>query len=420
MDARLEAGHDEAKKRGYSRRNVLGTALAASALVAFPAVGAAAADPLAGRRLIVVFLRGGLDGLALAPAYGDPAYTEARGHLALPPPGSAGGALKLDGTFALHPALTAIQPWYHAGELALVHAVASAHRGRSHFEAQDLIENGTPTPYGAADGWLNRALGAVTSEGRRLGLALGHTTPLLLRGPAPVMAWSPSNFPKGDPDFLARLADLYEGDRVLGPALADALKGQALSAEVMGDGRGMKGGRGGYRGLQAFRIAAKAAGELLAAANGPRVAVIELGGWDSHANQGTSEGQIAALLEGLGEGLVALKDALGSAWRTSAILAMTEFGRMVAPNGTGGTDHGTAGAALLAGGAVNGGRVIADWPGLARGQLFEGRDLKPTADLRAVFKAVLRDHLRLADAAIEDRAFPQSRAARALDGLFRA
>ncbi|MBM3510138.1 MAG: DUF1501 domain-containing protein [Alphaproteobacteria bacterium] len=403
-----------------SRRAVLKAALATGALSALPRVGAAAPDPLAGRRLVLVFLRGGLDGLALAPAYGDPAYAAARRHLALPPPGSGEGALELDATFALHPALHALHPWYGAGELALLHAVASPHRGRSHFEAQDLVENGTPQPYGAADGWLNRALGAVDAPGRRLGLALGHSVPLLLRGPTPVMTWAPSHFPRVDTEFLARLADLYEGDALLAPALADALKGQALADEVMGgDARGM-GGRGGLRNLQAFKTASKAAGELMAAPDGPRVAVLELSGWDSHANQGTTQGQIAALLGGVGDGLASLKAALGPAWRSTAVLVITEFGRMVAPNGTGGTDHGTAGAALLAGGAVKGGRVIADWPGLGPAQLFEGRDLRPTLELRPVFKALLRDHLKIAEAAIETRTFPESRDLRPLEGLFRA
>jgi uncharacterized protein (DUF1501 family) len=403
-----------------SRRAVLQAALATGALAALPRAGFAAQDPLDGRRLVLVFLRGGLDGLTLAPAYGDPAYAEARRHLALPPPGAADGALALDATFALHPALFAIHPWYRSGELAVVHALASPHRGRSHFEAQDLIENGTPLPYAAADGWLNRALATVDGRGRRLGLALGHSVPLLLRGPAPVMSWAPSSFPKVDAEYLARLADLYEGDRLLAPALADALKGQSLADEVMGgEGRGM-GGRGGYRGLQAFKTASKAAGELLAAADGPRVAVLELSGWDSHANQGTTQGQIAALLGGLGDGLATLKESLGPAWARTAILVITEFGRMVAPNGTNGTDHGTAGAALLAGGAVKGGRVIADWPGLSRAQLHEGRDLRPTLEFRPIFKALLRDHLKIAEAAVETREFPESHTLRVLEGLFRA
>ena len=370
------------------------------------------------RKLVVIFLRGGLDGLSVAPAYGDPAYRRQRGDLAMDVPGAARGIVDLDGFFGLHPTLAALAPFYRQGELLVVHALASTHRGRSHFEAQNLIENGTTIPYGAEDGWLNRALGALDAEGRKLGVAVGGGVPLLIRGHAQIATWSSTVLPAADSDFLAQLSDLYAQDRLLGPALAEGMQALDATAGAMNDRRGT--GGGARRGLQAFQVNARAAGELLAAANGPRVAVLELGGWDTHALQGTMQGRLNFYLEALAEGLVTLRTSLADRWRNTAILVITEFGRTVAPNGTGGTDHGTGGAALLLGGAVAGGRVLTMWPGLADRQLFEGRDLRPTLETRALFKGLLRDQLGVAEGAIEDRVFPASREITPLEGLIRS
>ena len=401
-----------------SRRRVLQSTAALAATSALASIGRSArADTDKEKRLVVIFLRGGLDGLAAAPPFGDPAYRATRSNLALAPPGEADGIIDLDGFFGLHPTLSPLLPFYRRGELLIVHALASTHRGRSHFDAQNLIENGTAIPYGAEDGWLNRALGLLDAKGHKLGLAVGAGIPLLIRGDTPIATWSPTILPAADAGFLMQLANLYAEDPLLGPALAEGINAQGTAANLMDDSRG--GAAGARRGLKAFQVNVRAAGELLAASAGPRVAVLELGGWDTHALQGTTDGRLNYYLEALAESLVTLRAALADAWQSSVVLVMTEFGRTVAPNGTGGTDHGTGGTALLAGGAVAGGRVVSDWPGLADDQLLEGRDLRPTIETRAVFKGLLRDQLGVAESAIEDYVFPQSRGVHPLPGLVR-
>ncbi len=369
------------------------------------------------RRLVVVILRGGLDGLAAVPAYADPDYRAQRGPLAVAEPGTGEGALDLDGRFGLHPALGPLHEMYRAGELVVFHAVATPYRERSHFDGQDLLENGTNAPRAARDGWLNRTLGLLGPSKRRLGLSVGQGVPLILRGDVPVGSWAPPLFPELDDDFLGRLARLYRRDPVLGPALMQGIEAQEIADEVLGSGGPMR--RGRLRGAGALQAVARPVGKLLRDERGPRVAVLEAGGWDTHAGQGVLGGRLAARLRGLGQGLEALGQALGPAWRRTAIVVMTEFGRTVAVNGTGGTDHGTAGAAFLLGGAVEGGRVVTRWPGLATANLYEGRDLAPTLDLRSVLKGVLADHLSLPRDAIERVVFPESAAAPALDGLIR-
>lgn len=369
------------------------------------------------RRLAVVVLRGAWDGLAVVPAYGDPAFAGLRGALDMGRPGGVEGPLDLDGFFGLHPALEPLIGFWRQGELLPVHAVATTHRGRSHFEAQDELEAGMPRFVGRADGWLNRALGALPSPAdRRLALAVGPSVPLTLRGDVPVASWAPSRMPTPSADLMTRIAALWQQDAELGPALAEGLEAQIMAGEVLsGDER-----MGGGRGAGAFVAIARAAGGFLAADRGPRIAVLDIGGWDTHSAQGTVRGRLAQSLAPLGAGIAAMAAELGPAWRNTAVLCVSEFGRTAAPNGTGGTDHGTGGLALLVGGAVKGGRVLSDWPGLGRGALFEGRDLKPTLDTRAVYKAVLRDHLGVDAVAIESRVFADTAAIKAPQGLFRA
>lgn len=367
------------------------------------------------RRLVIVVLRGALDGLAAVPPYFDRDYKAMRGALTVAEPGSEDGALDLDGRFGLHPALAPLHALYRAGELTVFHAVATPYRARSHFDGQDVLENGALAARAARDGWLNRALSLLGGGDSRLGLAVGQAVPLLLRGSMPVASWAPPEMPALDNDFLTRLAALYRDDAVLGPAIAQGVQAQAMADDVLGDtrqGQGRMSGERMYgrpRGPQPLRASAQAVGKLLAAASGPRVAVMEMGGWDTHANQGVLTGPLAARLRDLADGLTALKDSLGPIWRQTAIAVVTEFGRTVAVNGTSGTDHGTGGVAFLLGGAVTGGRVIARWPGLGAGQLYEGRDLAPTLDLRSVMKGMLIDHLGLPGDAIERVVFPDSR-----------
>jgi uncharacterized protein (DUF1501 family) len=410
------------------RRRFLGSLGAGAALLGLPRIAYAAAPTE--NRLVVVMLRGALDGLAAVPPYGDPRYAERRAGLALPMPGQPDGVLVLDHTFALNAALASIQPMWDAGELLIIPATAGGYRTRSHFDAQDLLEMGLVERHGAPTGWLNRALidiqGTDIQGGdrqRRLGLAVGPSVPLMLRGGVAVASWEPPNLKAADPTLLAALTQMYAGDRLLGPALADGIKAQNLDDEVLGTGRMGPDGKprfaqaGGY-GPGAFRPMAEAAGDLLAASDGPRVAVIDMGGWDTHVGQGTVSGRLAQNLQGLGEGLAQLKTSLGSAWARTAVLVLTEFGRTVAPNGTNGTDHGTASVALLLGGAVKGGRIAGDWPGLD--QLDENRDLRMATDLRAVAKGVLRDHLGVSPAHLDTAVFPDSAAVRPMGGMVRA
>ena len=370
------------------------------------------------KRFVVVILRGALDGLAAVPPYADRDYNMQRGALAFADPDSAEGALDLDGKFGLNPALRPLHEMYRAGEMLVVHAVASSYRSRSHFDGQDLLENGTMSPRGAGDGWLNRALALIGSPDRRLGLAVGQTVPLLLRGSVPVGSWAPQQLPDVDGDFLAQLAKIYRRDPALGPALAEGLRVQKMSDEVLGEDKRMPGGP--VRGAQAIRAAAGALGKLLAAKDGPRIGVLQAGGWDTHANQGVLIGRLAAALKTLADALATLKTGLGPAWRDTVVAVVTEFGRTVAINGSNGTDHGTAGVAFLLGGSVNGGRVVARWPGLGPAQLFEGRDLAPTTDLRAVIKGVLADHLGLLRDALDRAVFPDSESVVPLADLVRA
>ena len=394
-------------------RSGLGAALAAGLPgLSFAGTGSGEA------RFVVVLLRGALDGLSAAPPYGDPDYLNARGPIAIARPGAASGALDLDGFFGLHPALPQLYQHYRAGELILVHATASPYRARSHFDGQNVLENGTDQPSGTASGWLNRALGAL--PGGAQGLALGQNVPLLLRGPAPVGSWAPSTLPEVESELVTRLRDLYSNDAALSARLDEATRIDALANEKDVDamnptpgagamsgpkGATVAGKGGGY--LERLKAIAATAGRMLAAPDGPRVAVMDAGGWDTHAAEGGAEGQLAGHLRALDESLAALALGLGAAWSRSIVLVCTEFGRTVEVNGTRGTDHGTGAAAFLLGGALRGGRVLADWPGLAARNRYEGRDLRPTIDLRAVAKGVLREHLALSERALA-QAFPGS------------
>lgn len=404
-----------------SRRQSLGmlgaASLATAGLSGIPIAFAAAPTD---RRLVVVILRGALDGLAAVPPYGDPDYRTQRGAFAFAEPGSGDGALDLDGRFGLHPALAPLHEMYRRHELIVFHAVATPYRERSHFDGQDLLENGTASPSGARDGWLNRALALYGGTGRRLGLAVGQTTPLILRGDVPVASWAPRVLPRVGDDFLTRLSALYARDPVLGPALAEGIRAEDMSDEVLG--RGMAGGSGDapkrVRGARALPGLVRNVGKLLADPRGPRIAVLGVGGWDTHANQGLLTGRLANNLKALANGIAGLKAAMAPVWSRTAVVVVTEFGRTVRPNGTNGTDHGTAGVTFLAGGDLAGGRVVTRWPGLGAGMLYQDRDLAPTLDVRAVFKAILAEHLAFPEKDVERRVFPDSRKSARLRGLF--
>lgn len=390
-----------------SRRAALGSALAAAA-----APRIAFAEGQTDKRLVIILLRGAMDGLSAAPAFGDPDYERARNGIATPRPGGGeGAALDLNGFFGLSPALKGMHARYAKGELVLFHAIASPYRDRSHFDGQNLIENGSDKPYGLADGWANRALAGLPEALKRgrsdLGVALAPSMPLMMRGPSKVTSWSPSILPAPSADLVARIKAMYEaGDPKLSAALTAAANANAAA------GSGEKG--------DAFVALMTAAAKFMKEPEGPCLAMVESTGWDTHANQLGAFGVLPRNLAELDRGVDALANGLGDKWRDTAVVIVTEFGRTVAMNGTRGTDHGTAGAAFLVGGAVKGGRVIADWPGLKPGALYEGRDLKPTEDLRSVMKAALGDHLGIERGHIERVVFPDSGAAPLMTGLFTA
>ena len=368
------------------------------------------------RKFVLVILRGALDGLAAVAPYGDAHYRAARGKLALAHPGEAGGVLPLTEGFGLHPDLAFLHQQWTSGELAIVPACASPYRERSHFDAQDVLETGAAKVFGASDGWLGRALTALPPELKREAVAISGSLPLVLRGSASATSWAPSFAPSASEDTLSRLMDLYAGDSLLGPALASAIETNAIaSASGMDgrDGKGRRNGPGAYKGL------AEAAARLMSAEGGPAAAVLSFDGWDTHANQGAANGQLALRLAGLDAALRALKDGLGTHWPKTVVAVVTEFGRTVAENGTGGTDHGTGSAAFLLGGAVSGGKFGGDWPGLAPKALFEGRDLAPANDIRSVFMAVLQDHWSLDRDTLSRIVFPDGTGVRPISGLIR-
>ncbi len=380
------------------RRRLLRAALAAAALA--PAASLALAAPATGGsgRFVLVILRGGMDGLYAVPAVGDPDFAAARGALAQYP----SAPLLLEGPFALHPALASLHEAYGRREALVLHAVGLPYRERSHFDAQNVLEGGGTRPFELDSGWLGRALGR---DGR--GIALATAVPLVLRGPGSPDTWSPSTLPDPSADLVARLERLYGGDAALAEALMRA-KSLRMDGAMPADANApdMAGGRR----TGTFVPLARRAAEFLAPPSGPRVAVLELGGWDSHANEAAPNGATTQALRTLDAGLAALREGLSSAgvWRDTVVVVASEFGREVAINGTQGSDHGTGGAAFVLGGAIRGGRVLADWPGLSKSNRFEGRDLRITTDLRALLKGVLGDHLQVASSRLDSEVFPDS------------
>ena len=404
-----------------TRRSILKTVLAASALSVWDApIRLTFANAPTDRRFVVVILRGALDGLAAVPPHGDPNYKSVRGVLALATTGT--NALHdLDGHFGLHPALINMKAMWDAKELAVFHNISSPYRDRSHFDGQNVLETGGTGPHVLSDGWLNRALtplGLANGEGA---LAVASTPPLMLAGASKATSWMPEAMPEPDKAFMARVRALYAHDPALESALDRALETEAQADAAMDDkpknAGDMAKGYGAYGDLTPLF---KGAGKLLAGEEGPRVAVFDVSGWDTHVNEGAGDGQLARRLRALDQGLDAFKTALRPAWDKTAIVMATEFGRTVRPNGNGGTDHGTAGAAFLLGGSVQGGVVSAEWIGLEPSALQDGRDQPPRTDQRALFKGALADHMGVARRDLEGSVFPDSGSIAPMSGLFRA
>jgi uncharacterized protein (DUF1501 family) len=417
-----------------NRRSLLKLGLAAggAALAARYSFAAPAASP---SRFVFIILRGALDGLSAVPPYADPDYARLRGELAIAAPGASDCALALDGYFGLNPGLTFMHEAYGAHELLVLPAVATGYRERSHFDGQDVLESGMTQPHATQSGWLNRALGnlpAAARHGRESGVALAQNVPLVLRGSAEVASWSPSVLPDLDDDTMRRIADRYAGDPLLARRLAEALAtgsevDQAASQTMDSDAAGAAAAPGGAAMNAVVRSTAgryietvRTAAGFLRRDDGPAVAVFDTTGWDTHFNEGGAQGQLRTRLAVLDQSLRTLKESLGDVWGRTVVLLATEFGRTAAANGTRGTDHGTGSAAFLLGGAVAGGRVLADWPGLSARNLYQQRDLKPTLDLRSVMKSVLHEHLQIASSALEHDVFPDSSGAPGIAGLLRA
>jgi uncharacterized protein (DUF1501 family) len=377
-------------------------------------------------RLLAIVLRGALDGLGAVAPVGDPDWIGLRGDRALLLDGKP-PALPLDGFFALNPAMPNLHRLYQAQQAAIVHATATPYRERSHFDGQDVLESGMARPGTVDTGWLNRALVALASDGQvdlrgSRALGVGSVTPLVVRGRAPVLSWVPQRLLPASDDTQARLLDLYRHtDPRLAAALDARIRLAALGptgpsdASMPEDAPLVAPGIAGVRAY--FAEAAGAAARLLAKPDGPRVGAVGFVGWDTHINEGAASGQLANLLGALDGALAAIETNMGEAWRETVVAVMTEFGRTARINGTNGTDHGTGTVAFLAGGALRGGRVIADWPGLKSAQLYEARDLKPTTDLRAVLKGLLRDHLRVDERVLASTVFPDSTDVAPIAGL---
>jgi len=391
------------------------TLLGLTSVVTLGRISLAVAAAPTDQRFVVVILRGALDGLSAVVPYGDPGLAALRPELVPPAPGQDQGLLDLGGTFGLHPALAHAHALYKANELLVVHAVAGNYRVRSHFEAQDYLESGAD--HRTSSGWLNRAVAAMPAarqtqpNAESRAIAIGPSVPLLLRGQQAVANWAPHGFAEPEHALYQQILSLNRADPITGPAIEAGLRDRGFGDEVMG---GVQ--QDAAKGRYGFPALATAAGAMLKAPDGPRIAALELGGWDTHTAQ---TNRLVQPLTQLDTGLDALRTALGDAWGRTVVMVMTEFGRTARMNGTRGTDHGTATVAFLAGGAVAGGRVVANWPGLGRGQLFEDRDLAPTTDIRSVAQGILVAHLGL-NPAVLGAVFPGGEPAQPLRGLVRA
>jgi len=384
-------------------------ALAAGLALPFLTRVAEAATPK-DKKFVVIICRGGMDGLSVVPPIGDPDYAGVRSALAL-----GEGALKLDGYFALNPALTTVHALALAGQARIAPAVASPDRARSHFEAQDVLETGAADVYATTSGWLNRTVSALSGTRQIDALSVGATAPLILRGPAPAASWSPGRGVDTTTRLPTLLQDLYRDDPLLGAALARGLQTEDMARTTgAASATGMMRPGGATQGRGIAREMGVALAGFLKAPDGPQLAAVSVDGFDTHANQtGVLAGRLGALdalIEGLHSGL-------GTVWANTVVLAVTEFGRTARANGTGGTDHGTASTALLLGGALKPGGIIGDWPTLRQPALFENRDVAPTLDLRALSKGLLAEHMGVDRRTLDTLIFPDSARIGTVTGL---
>ena len=387
-----------------SRRAMLGVTASLFSSAFLPNL--AFADTDSDARLLIVILRGGMDGIGMVRPKLDSHYEEMRRELALP----FASTLSLGSDFALHPRLSRVHAMFGAGQASIVPAAGIPLRNRSHFECQDNLENGLNVNKSNSTGWLNRLFGALPAGDpirTRYGLEIGDA-PVILRGPEPVLGWSPTWFEKSRPETIAALESTYKN---LDPALWDSLK-RGLEADRLA----LSSGAGTGDDISSLRKGFVGAARLMRAETGPRIAVLSVDGWDTHADQGSSTGYFNDRLAELDLALADVKSELGTIWKKTVVICVTEFGRTVQTNGDGGTDHGVGAVALLVGGALKGG-IVGDWPGIAISQLYEGTALMPTVDLRSIFKGVLRDHIGIPTDILDSTVFPESAAVKATNML---
>jgi len=389
-------------------------------------LGLARAQDARSRKLVVVMLRGAVDGLSVVAPYGERAYAAERPSIAIAPPGSEDGLIRLDSLFGLHPALRPLTKHWDAGTLAFVHASGSPDPTRSHFDAQDYLENGTPGRKATPDGWMNRLLTALPGEpSPTRAINQGSTPPRIFAGPAPVasLGLGPKAMERraiDNPALQAGLARLYANDEALQATLQEATEGRSEMARSMAAVEREPGSMdptadAGAQSARSFAADARRLGQLIRKDPHTQLAFTSVGGWDTHVNQGGAQGQLANKLASLGAGLDALAGGLGDALKDTVIVVMSEFGRTLPQNGNGGTDHGRANAMWLLGGPVAGGRVLGEWPGLDTAALTDGRDLAVRTDFRQVLATVLQRHLGLNDAGLA-QVLPQAPAAWAQSG----
>jgi uncharacterized protein (DUF1501 family) len=363
------------------------------------------------RKLVVVMLRGAVDGLSVVAPHGERAYAASRPAIALAPPGAADGLLKLDNLFGLHPSLGMLKRHWDGGSLAFVHASGSPDNTRSHFDAQDYLESGTPGRKSTPDGWMNRLLTALPGQpSPTRAISQGSAPPRIFAGPASVasLGLGPKAMDRraiDNPALQAGLARLYANDPTLNATLADTTAGRSEMARSMAEAdrepRAMDPtADAGAQSARSFAADARRLGQLIRKDVHTQLAFTSVGGWDTHVNQGNAQGQLANKLASLGAGLDALADGLGDALRDTVIVVLSEFGRTVRQNGNGGTDHGRGNVMWLLGGPVAGGQVLGEWPGLDTAALADGRDLAVRTDFRQVLAPVLQGHLGLSDAGL--------------------
>lgn len=374
-------------RRSFMRQMCLG------GIATFALPGVTFAQVKQGGRFVFVLLRGGFDGLAAVVPFGDDAYARLRSGFAF----EESELFALNEQFGLAPGLSPMRDLWQANELVALHAMAIPYRTRSHFDGQAILETGIDRPIGSSDGWLNRLLQVMS--GKRSGIAIAAGMPRSLTGTYEVQTWSPTQLGVVDDAYLQRLGALYRTDKALYGRFEAAVQQQdTVGEEPMARGNARRGGVGAIM---------QAAARILRQDNGPNIAAMEFSGWDTHANQGLAGGALDRLLGQLAEGLMTFRTDMGPAWSNTTVVVMTEFGRTARANGTRGTDHGTAGAGFIIGPKVAKSAVFTDWPGLDDRSLFEGRDLKPTLDVRAVLKAAIAGTFDLSRPQL-DRVFPNA------------